>query len=206
MTGIGQFLRIPIKSCQNIKIHNTFIKEWRSMMFHTIFHPRNLMKHSKLISPYRISPAREFANVINYILPPTLHFWKRLYNKLYPLSPFSFSIPSGAQTTGKQLETLSFRAPAPSLNHLQIDYLKPTHQQLPVFCGQNDWFFKGLLENPISQRASNSRELRHDDGSDINKSQRHGGSPLSGRARKLEEPQGKTSFNTEEKSFRTNRV
>lgn len=95
MTGKGQFLRIPIKSCQNIKIHNTFIKEWRSTVFHTMFPARNLMKHSKLISPYRISPAREFANVINYILPPTLHFWKRLYNKLYPLFSFSFSIPSG---------------------------------------------------------------------------------------------------------------
>lgn len=180
MTAIEQFIRIPIKSCQNIKIHNAFIKEWRSTVFHTILPPRNLMKHSKLISPYRISPAREFANVINYILPPTLHFWKRLYNKLYPLSPFSFSIPSGAQTTGKQLETLSFRAPPPpSLNHLQIDYLKPTHQQLPVFCGKNDWFFKGLLENPISRRASNSRELRHDDGSDINKSQHHAAVHLS---------------------------
>lgn len=69
--------------------------------------------------------------------------------------------------------------PPPSLNHLQIDYLKPTHQRLPVFCGQNDWFFKGLLENPISQRASNSRELRHDDDSDINKSQHHAAVHLS---------------------------
>lgn len=127
MTGIEQFLRITIKSCQNIKIHNTFIKEWRSTVFHTILPPRNLMKHSKLISPYRISPAREFANVINYILPPTLHFWKRLYNKLYPLFPFSFSIPSGAQTTGKQLETLSFRASPSTVLKPSSNWLPQTH-------------------------------------------------------------------------------
>lgn len=123
MTGIEQFLRIPIKRCQNIKIHNTFIKEWRSTMFHTIFHPRNLMKHSKLISPYRISPAREFANVINYILPPTLHFWKRLYNKLYPLFPFSFSIHPARKLPGNNSK------PCPSVPPSTV--LKPSSNWLP---------------------------------------------------------------------------
>lgn len=143
----------------------------------------------------------------NKLHPPSYSpFLKTTLQQIVPSSPSHFPSLPARKLPGNNSKPCPSVPPAPSLNHLQIDYLKPTHQQLPVFCGQNDWFFKGLLENPISRRASNSRELRHDDGSDINKSQRHGGSPLSGRARKLEEPQGKTSFNTEEKSFRTYRV
>lgn len=60
----------------------------------------NLMKHSKLISPYRISPARKFANVINYILPPTVLKTspQQIVSPTLPFRPFR-------QTTGKQLET-----------------------------------------------------------------------------------------------------
>lgn len=95
--------------------------------------------------------------------------------------------------------------PPASLNHLQIDYLNPP-PPAPRFLRAKWLIFQGFTRKSNIAATPGSRELRHDDDSDINKSQRHGGSPLSGRARKLEELQGKTSFNTEEKSFRTYRV